>query len=40
MEKVTVRLPAETIRLLQELVDRGEFPTMSDAVRNAVDSKY
>ena len=38
MEKVTVRLPAETIRLLQELVDRGEFLTMSDAVRNAVDS--
>lgn len=37
MDKVTVRLPAETIRLLQELVDNGEFPTMADAVRSAVD---
>ena len=37
LEKVTVRLSAETIRLLQELVDKGEFPTMSDAVRSAVD---
>ena len=37
LEKVTVRLSAETIRLLQELVDEGEFPTMSDAVRSAVD---
>ena len=25
LEKVTVRLSAETIRLLQELVDKGEW---------------
>lgn len=36
-EKVIVRLPPDTIRLLQELVDRGEFPNLSEAVRSAVD---
>lgn len=37
MEKVTVRLSSDTVRMLQELVDRGDFPTLSDAVRSAVD---
>lgn len=37
VEKVTVRLPPETISLLQVLVDRGDFRSLSDAVRGAVD---
>ena len=37
LEKVTVRLPSETVRLLRELVDRGEFSSMAEAVNRAVD---
>ena len=37
MEKVTVRLTSDTVRLLQSLVDRGDFPNLSEVVRNAID---
>lgn len=37
MEKVTVRLPSDTIRLLRELVDRGDFHSMAEAVNCAVE---
>ena len=37
LQKVTVRIPSETVVLLQELVDRGEFHSMADAVNHAVE---
>ena len=37
MEKVTVRLTSDSVRLLQSLVDRGDFPNLSEVVRNAID---
>ena len=37
LEKVTVRLPSDTVRLLRELVDRGEFSSMAEAVNRAVE---
>jgi Arc/MetJ-type ribon-helix-helix transcriptional regulator len=37
-ERITVRIPAEKLKALQELVDRGKFPTISDAIRAALDS--
>jgi Arc/MetJ-type ribon-helix-helix transcriptional regulator len=37
-ERITVRIPAEKLRALQELVDKGKFPTISDAIRAALDS--
>jgi len=36
-ERVTVRIPSETVEKLQELVDTGEYANISDAVRAAVD---
>ena len=37
MEEVTVRLTGDIVRLLQSLVDRGDFPKLSEVVRNAID---
>ena len=37
-ERITVRIPAEKLKALQELVDKGKFPTISDAIRAALDS--
>lgn len=37
-ERVTVRLPADRLDALQALVDRGKYPTISDAIRAAIDS--
>ncbi len=37
VEKITVRLSSETLDLLQQLVDSGEFSSLSDAVHHAVD---
>ena len=36
-ERVTIRLPAERVSALEQLVKSGEFDTISDAVRAAID---
>lgn len=36
-ERVTVRLPADKLQLLQSLVDNGSYDNLSDAIRDAVD---
>jgi Arc/MetJ-type ribon-helix-helix transcriptional regulator len=36
MKRITLRLPEQQIELLEQLVDAGEFPTVSEAVRDAV----
>ena len=36
-ERVTIRIPQESISALQSLVDQGKFSTLSDAVRAAID---
>ena len=37
-ERITVRIPQEKLQALQELVDKGKYPTISDAIRAALDS--
>lgn len=36
MQRITIRLPEQQISLLEKLVDAGEFPTVSEAIRDAV----
>ena len=36
MDRITIRLPQQQVSLLEKLVDTGEFPTVSEAVRYAV----
>jgi len=36
MQRITMRLPEQQISLLQQMVDAGEFPSISEAVRAAV----
>jgi Arc/MetJ-type ribon-helix-helix transcriptional regulator len=36
MQRITLRLPEQQINLLQLMVDSGEFPNLSEAVRAAV----
>lgn len=36
-ERITVRLPADKVELLQSLVDSGRYSNLSDAVRDAID---
>ena len=36
MQRITLRLPEQQINLLQQMVDAGEFPSTSEAVRAAV----
>jgi len=36
MDRITIRLPPQQIELLEKLVDTGEYPTVSEAVRFAV----
>ncbi len=36
MQRITLRLPEQQISLLQLMVDSGEFPNVSEAVRAAV----
>lgn len=36
MDRVTIRLPPQQVELLEKLVQTGEFPTISEAVRYAV----
>jgi Arc/MetJ-type ribon-helix-helix transcriptional regulator len=37
-ERITIRLPSEKLQALQNLVDTGKYPTISDAIRAAIDS--
>jgi Arc/MetJ-type ribon-helix-helix transcriptional regulator len=36
MKRITLRLPDQEIEMLQQMVEAGEFPTVSEAVRDAV----
>ncbi|MDZ7701788.1 MAG: ribbon-helix-helix domain-containing protein [Halobacteriales archaeon] len=36
MERVTLRIPKEQIEEVEEMVDTGEFPNRSEAIRSAV----
>lgn len=36
MDRITIRLPPQQVELLERLVETGEFPTVSEAVRYAV----
>ena len=36
MKRITLRLPDQQIEVLQQMVEAGEFPTVSEAVRDAV----
>ncbi|HJJ55248.1 MAG TPA: ribbon-helix-helix domain-containing protein [Methanocorpusculum sp.] len=36
MDRITIRLPPQQVSQLERLVDTGEFPTVSEAVRYAV----
>ncbi|GAB6285356.1 MAG: type II toxin-antitoxin system ParD family antitoxin [Methanoregula sp.] len=36
MQRITLRLPEQQISLLQQMVDAGEYPSTSEAVRAAV----
>ncbi|MDD1712495.1 MAG: ribbon-helix-helix domain-containing protein [Methanoregulaceae archaeon] len=36
MKRITLRLPEQQIELLEQMVEAGEFPTVSEAVRDAV----
>lgn len=36
MERVTIRLPSQQVAMLHKLVEAGEFPTVSEAIRYSV----
>ena len=36
MQRITLRLPEQQINLLEKMVEAGEFPNISEAVRAAV----
>ncbi|OLZ40004.1 transcriptional regulator [Natrinema saccharevitans] len=36
MERVTLRIPKQQIDEVEQLVDAGEFPNRSEAIRSAV----
>ncbi|HJJ90938.1 MAG TPA: type II toxin-antitoxin system ParD family antitoxin [Methanocorpusculum sp.] len=36
MDRITIRLPPQQVELLEKLVETGEFPTVSEAIRYAV----
>lgn len=36
MKRITLRLPDQQIEMLEQMVAAGEFPTVSEAVRDAV----
>ncbi len=37
-ERITVRIPSDKVEALDALVKQGKFPTISDAIRAAIDS--
>ncbi|MDI6888915.1 MAG: ribbon-helix-helix domain-containing protein [Methanocellales archaeon] len=36
MERITIRLPEQQIKMIDLMVDAGEFPSKSEAIRAAV----
>ena len=36
MERVTLRIPEQQIERVEQLVERGEYPNRSEAIRSAV----
>jgi len=36
MRKVTLRIPRQQIERVDEIVDRGEYPSRSEAIRDAI----
>ncbi|WP_440950043.1 ribbon-helix-helix domain-containing protein [Methanosphaerula subterraneus] len=36
MKRITIRLPQQQVEMLEQMVEAGEFPTISEAVRDAV----
>lgn len=36
MKRITIRLPEQQITMLEKMVEAGEFPTISEAIRDAV----
>lgn len=36
MERLTIRLPRQQVAMLEKLVEVGDFPSVSEAVRYAV----
>ncbi|MEA1932294.1 ribbon-helix-helix domain-containing protein [Halohasta litorea] len=36
MERVTLRIPKQQIEEVEEMVDTGQFPNRSEAIRSAV----
>ncbi|MDY6780492.1 MAG: ribbon-helix-helix domain-containing protein [Halobacteria archaeon] len=36
MERITLRIPEQQVRAVEALVDEGEFPNNSEAIRAAV----
>jgi Arc/MetJ-type ribon-helix-helix transcriptional regulator len=36
MQRITLRLPEQQIHLLEQMVETGEYPNVSEAVRAAV----
>ncbi len=36
MERVTLRVPAQQVEMLDALVELGDFPTVSEAIRAGV----
>jgi antitoxin ParD1/3/4 len=36
MKRITIRLPEQQIVMLEKMVETGEFPTISEAIRDAV----
>ena len=36
MKRITIRLPEQQVVVLQRMVEAGEFPNISEAVRGAV----
>ncbi|MBA3045422.1 MAG: ribbon-helix-helix domain-containing protein [Candidatus Thermoplasmatota archaeon] len=37
-ERVTIRIPKDRLDVLQHMVETGQFPNISDAIRAAIDS--
>jgi len=37
-ERITIRIPSDKVEALEVLVREGKYPTISDAIRAAIDS--
>lgn len=36
MQRVTLRLPEQQLKMIDMMVDQGEFPSASEAIRTAI----